>query len=50
MRELFLGQGVAHSILLIAFVMGIGIYLGRFKVKGVSIGSTGTGMGSSPFS
>ena len=40
MRELFLGQGVAHSILLIALVMGIGIYLGRFKVKGVSLGST----------
>jgi len=40
MRELFLGQGVAHSILLIAFVMGIGIYLGRFKVKGISLGST----------
>ena len=40
MRELFLGQGVAHSILLIAFVIGIGIYLGRFKVKGISLGST----------
>ena len=40
MRELFLGQGVAHSILLLALVMGVGIYLGRFKVKGVSLGST----------
>ena len=40
MRDLFLGQGVAHTILLLAFVIGIGIYLGRFKVKGVSIGAT----------
>lgn len=40
MKELFLGQGVAHSILLLAFVMGIGIYLGRFKFKGISLGST----------
>ena len=40
MKDLFLGQGVAHTILLLAFVIGIGIYLGRFKVKGVSLGST----------
>ena len=40
MKELFLGQGVAHTILLLAFVIGIGIYLGRFKIKGVSIGAT----------
>jgi len=40
MKELFLGQGVAHSILLLAFVIGVGIYLGRFKVKGISLGST----------
>ena len=40
MKDLFLGQGVAHTILLLAFVIGVGIYLGRFKVKGVSIGAT----------
>ena len=40
MKDLFLGLGVAHTILLLAFVIGIGIYLSRFKVKGVSIGST----------
>jgi putative transport protein len=40
MRELFLGQGIAHTILLLAFVIGIGLYLGRFKVKGISLGST----------
>ena len=40
MKELFFGPGVAHSILLLALVIGIGTYLGRFKVKGVSIGAT----------
>ena len=40
MKELFLGQGVAHAILLLAFVIGVGIYIGRFKIKGVSLGST----------
>ena len=40
MHELFFGYGVAHSILLLAFVIGIGLYLGRFKVKGISLGST----------
>ncbi len=40
MKDLFLGQGVAHTIMLLSFVIGTGIYLGRFKIKGVSIGST----------
>ena len=40
MKDLFLGQGVAHTILLLALVIGVGIYLGRFKVKGLSLGST----------
>ena len=40
MKDLFLGQGVAHTIMLLAFVIGIGIYLGRFKFKGASIGAT----------
>lgn len=40
MRELFLGTGIAHTILLFALVIATGLYLGRFKVKGVSIGST----------
>ena len=31
MHELFFGYGVAHTILLLAFVIGIGLYLGRFK-------------------
>ena len=40
MKDLFLGYGVAHSIMLLAFVIGLGIWLGRFKVKGISLGST----------
>lgn len=40
MEALFNGTGIAHSILLFALVIGLGLYLGRFKVKGVSIGST----------
>ena len=40
MKDLFFGQGVSHTILLLALVIGTGIYLGRFKVKGVSLGST----------
>ena len=40
MHDLFFGYDVAHSILLLAFVIGVGLYLARFKVKGVSLGST----------
>ena len=40
MRDLFFGQGTGHSIMLLAFVIATGIYLGRFKVKGVSLGTT----------
>ena len=40
MQELFLGSGIAHSILLLAVVIASGLWLGRFKVKGVSIGTT----------
>ncbi len=40
MKELFLGTGIAHSILLFAAVISLGLYLGKFKIKGISIGST----------
>jgi len=40
MHDLFFGYGVAHTILLLAFVIGGGLYLGRFKIKGISLGST----------
>ena len=40
MHNLFFGYGVAHTIMLLAFVIGGGLYLSRFKVKGISLGST----------
>lgn len=40
MGALFTGNGIAHSILLFAVVIALGLYLAKFKVKGVSIGST----------
>lgn len=40
MNELIFGTGIAHTILLFALVIATGIYLGRFKFKGISIGST----------
>ena len=40
MKELFFGQGTGHSIMLLAFVIAVGLLLGRLKFKGVSLGST----------
>ncbi len=40
MRDLFLGTGIAHTILLFAVVIASGLWLGKYKIKGVSIGST----------
>ena len=33
-------MGTGHSIMLLAFVIAAGIWLGRFKIKGVTLGST----------
>jgi putative transport protein len=40
MSELFLGTGIAHTILLFAVVIMSGLWLGKYKIKGVSIGTT----------
>ena len=40
MKELFFGTGIAHTILLFAFVIATGLLLGKVKIKGISIGST----------
>ena len=40
MKELFIGTGIAHSILVFAVVILLGLWIGKFKIKGVSIGST----------
>lgn len=39
-ENLFLTAGVAHSVLLVALVIAIGLYLSRIKICGVSIGVT----------
>ena len=38
--NLFFGTGVAHSILLLAFIIAIGIELGKIKICGISLGAT----------
>lgn len=40
MSDLFLGTGIAHTLLLFAVVIMSGLWLGRYKVKGVSLGTT----------
>lgn len=40
MGDLFTGTGIAHNILLFAFVVATGLLLGKYKFKGISIGST----------
>ncbi|MDR3340427.1 MAG: putative transporter [Candidatus Symbiothrix sp.] len=38
--ELFNGEGVAHTVLLFAFVIAAGIGLGKIKIFGISLGIT----------
>lgn len=38
--NLFFGTGIGHSILLVAMVVFIGIWLGRIKIGGISLGIT----------
>ena len=38
--NLFLGDGVAHSVLIFAIVIAAGILLGRIKIAGISLGIT----------
>lgn len=40
LNELFFGDGVAHTVLLFAAVIAIGIALGKIKVFGISLGIT----------
>lgn len=35
------GRGVAHSVMILALVIALGIMLGKVKVAGVSLGVTG---------
>lgn len=38
--NLFFGSGIGHSILLVAMVIFVGIWLGKIKVAGISLGIT----------
>ena len=38
--NLFFGSGVAHSLLIIAIVVAVGVFLGHFKLKGLTLGTT----------
>lgn len=39
-ENLIWGEGVAHSIMLFAFIIATGIVLGKIKIKGISLGIT----------
>ncbi|MBQ9172208.1 MAG: hypothetical protein IJ161_00575 [Bacteroidales bacterium] len=39
MRDFFLGVGTGHSLMILCFVIGIGLLLGRIRIKGVRTGS-----------
>ena len=38
--ELWIGNGVAHTILIYAIVIAIGVFLGKVKFFGISLGAT----------
>lgn len=40
LNDLFFGQGIAHSVLMFAIVIAIGIVLGKVKIGGISLGIT----------
>ena len=40
LSELFTGDGIAHTVLLFAFVIAAGISLGKIKIFGISLGIT----------
>lgn len=39
-KNLFLGTGIAHSMIILAITVGIGVYLSRIKFAGISFGVT----------
>ncbi|HOK21226.1 MAG TPA: putative transporter [Bacteroidales bacterium] len=39
-NELFFGTGIAHSVFIIVIIIAIGVYLGKIKIFGISLGVT----------
>ncbi len=40
MKDLFFGDGIGHCIMILAFVIAVGLFIGKFKFKGITLGST----------
>ena len=40
LTNLFFGTGIAHSVLVLALVIAFGVWLGKLKVAGISLGIT----------
>lgn len=40
LQSLFMGEGIAHTILVLSLVIAIGVLLGKIKIAGISIGVT----------
>lgn len=40
LQSLFMGEGIAHTLIVLALVIAIGVMLGKIKIAGVSIGVT----------
>lgn len=40
LSNLFFGEGIAHSLLVLALVIAVGVFLGKIKVFGISFGIT----------
>ncbi len=38
MHDLFFSSGTGHSLMILSFVIGIGLLLGKVKIKGISLG------------
>ena len=38
--SLFIGGGIAHTVLVLSLVIAIGVFLGKIKIAGISIGVT----------
>ena len=40
LNELFWGEGIAHSVMLISLVIALGTIIGKLKIAGISLGAT----------
>ena len=40
LQSLFMGEGIAHTMLVLSLVIAVGVLLGKIKIAGVSIGVT----------